>query len=712
MADPPARTDLLVISAGTVVLTFSRVHGGLVALAIADGTRFSASDTVSPALDVCLGDRGWLCERTFSRYLGHHVHSNDGGTTVAIMIGLGPLRITDRYTVTGTLIARSIEVENVSDDDHRLLGVRLSIVGLSVGGRISGIFDAPGNSVRPRVPLAIAAAQRRDVLPRRFFAPGLRAGRAFEPYPVVGEGLLALHSEDDRVALLCWYESPDDLALPQLAGDDLTLIFEHEVAAIGWLLSGARVTVGSQYLLLLHELWHTALSGYVHTRRLLSRTAPLSAPGWLHDAALYEVHPAQVGGFAALAEVLPELAALGITCVCLPSIWERTMPAGTGSDDTWLDGQLHELHGLYTLAAADAAALHDLVATAHASGLRVLLDLPLIGAAADAALVADRPTWFCHDIDGRPALRGDDAAIVPFDLTSPELQLAIVAQARHWLASLGHDGYRLVPARETSANWSVRAVARTPGLAGGLHIAEQLHTMLYTVQPDAALVADVGGAHVAQHYHAVVDELAHHQFVHAALGRLSPAELGTWLDDARRIASDQMLRICFTESRRTRTANPIAAGLRGSRISRMLLAGQVFCGYVPLLWHGQERGESGLIARLLAARAASPALRRGNVAYDMVECASDQVFAVVRQYEGETLIGIMHMGAHQRHTSLRLATAMLAEDNLCAHDLLGEPPWASSQHHAIVAGALHVELEPFAAYLLQIRRCEAEEGTQ
>ena len=112
----------------------------------------------------------------------------------------------DRYRITGTLIARRISVENVGKDEVRLQGVRLALPWARVGALETCHFDAPGTCVL-RLPLEVAAAQRLDVLPRRFFAPGLRDGRALERAPTQATGLLALHDPQTDEALLCWYYS-------------------------------------------------------------------------------------------------------------------------------------------------------------------------------------------------------------------------------------------------------------------------------------------------------------------------------------------------------------------------------------------------------------------------------------------------------------------------------------------------------------------------
>ncbi|WP_410959765.1 hypothetical protein, partial [Salmonella sp. SAL4356] len=83
------------------------------------------------------------------------------------------------------------------------------------------------------------------------------------------------------------------------------------------------------------------------------------------------------------------------------------------------------------------------------------------------------------------------------------------------------------------------------------------------------------------------------------------------------------------ESHHTRLTNPLADGLRGSRISRMLFAGMVLCGFVPLIRSGQEQEEHAFLEQVLRARAGSPALRNGTPRFNALPCSSVQVFTVL-----------------------------------------------------------------------------------
>src|SRR5205807_1380469 len=153
--------------------------------------------------------------------------------------------------------------------------------------------------------------------------------------------------------------------------------------------------------------------------------------------------------------------------------------------------------------------LRRLIESAHALGMRVLVDLPLVGCDIHARYVVEQPSWFCLDAEGQMYTGPNEPDMYFFDWANSSLQ----------------------------------------------------RYMFYQARVDFAC-----------------DELAHHHFFHTALNRMTPAELGEWLRDHGSVQPFDVVRVCFTESYNTRLLNSLADGLRGSRISRMLLAGLIFCG--------------------------------------------------------------------------------------------------------------------------------------
>jgi hypothetical protein len=573
-------------------------------------------------------------------------------------------------------------------------------------------FEAPGNNVRPHVPLQVAAAQRRGVLPRRFFAPGLREGRAIEAAPTQGPGLLAVYDSENDETLLCWYYSQVEAALPQVEGNDTAATLIHQIELADWLRSEVALTGGTQYILLLREPWPAALAAFQRTWPICGLRQLERPARWLHDATIYEVHPAQFGGFLGLAAAIPELRALGVNTLCLMPIWEFDRRKDRLWDGNWeASGDPYAVRDFEALdhTLGQRADLCALVAAAHGHGMRVVLDLPLRGCATDARYVDEHPDWFCYDEAGAIVHAPGQTAIVRFDWANRSLQDHMLGWAVDWLRSCALDGYRVIASRARLPNWARRLPYHAGASAiGVVRFLDQLRAALSEVAPDAALIGELGGPMWQTNLDLTLDELPHHMFLHMAMSRVTPAELGYWLSDHRNALPPGALRACFTESHQTRLMNPLADGLRGSRISRMLLAGMVACGFVPMIWSGQELGDERFIGRLLRMWEQQPALRYGTTHYNAVPCDSPQIFTMLRTWENDRLLGLLNVGPHRQTVAISLPvdTLGLPDGDYALHDLLDARQWDEEGQRSWRRDellSLRLTLEPFGAYCFALR---------
>lgn len=680
---------------GDLELGWSRESGAMVVMARRGGPNVLGHGPARPGLDVALGaPGGWTAARSFVRYLSHRAGPAADGVEVVVSVGLGPLKIRDRYTVRGAAVERRAELEHVGPDEQRLFGVRLLLPNARVGNPQACRLEAPGNSVRPRVALAVAAAQRRDVLPRRFFAPGVRGGGALEPAPTQGPGLLALHGGPPQQTLLCWYDSAADAALPFVEGaegwpDAVSLA--HEVALAGWLRPGERLEAGAQRLVLADEPWEQARARYLAALR-----PPAPAP-WVGDEPIYLASAADHGGLAGLAGAVPGLAALGVGALALRPVHLASR------------GQILDLERVDP-AVGDEAALRALVDAAHAAGLRVVLDLALQGCAAESRYLVERPDWFARD-DGGAFVIGPPAgaiaasahpgvAVPPgcysFDWNSDELRAYLLGWACAQRDALGLDGFRAVAPYGPALSWSRRPPLRAgDGALAPLAWLGQLRAALADRSPGPALLATLSGPAFAAVCDGLYDYPAHLMFVHMALGRLSGRELGEYLEDLRSAAPAGVARICFMESHDTCELNPLADGLRGSRISRMLQAAMALCGFVPSLWSGQEQGEEPFLRALLGLWRAEPALRRGAADFAAARCASPHVLAALREHGGRRLLCLMHSGPCPAAVDVALPGG---PPRRAPRDLLAMAPLSV----APAGEGLRLDLAPFSAYCLEL----------
>lgn len=412
-------------------------------------------------------------------------------------------------------------------------------------------------------------------------------------------------------------------------------------------------------------------------------------PPWAIDAAIYLTGAAHHGGLRRLAADLPDLADLGIDTLVLQPICRTADDGYTLINLEQIDPRL-----------GDAADARSLVAHAHGLGMRVLLDLALQGCAAESPHLSAHPEWFVRDEAGAFVVGAPAGAPAPsyhpgvaarpgcyhFDWHHPGLQRYMLDWSRRQIADLGLDGFRAVAPYSPALSWSRRA----PAAAGdGVLLPGEL---LAQLRSEVDLLGTLPGPAYAGLVDGVYDYLAHHMFIHMALRRVTPVELGLYLGDARLAQPPRPARIGFVESHDTCDLNPLADGLRGSRISRMLLAGLALCGYTPSLWSGQERGDVTFLRTLLRLWRNEPTLRHGAARYGTIACDAPDVFMVLREHAGRRLLGLLNSGPHRRGATLSVPPL--------ARDILGVAPIDLAP--TFDRANLRVRMEPFGAYCLEL----------
>lgn len=722
-------------------LSWSSEDGALRVLRRLEGLSVIGHGPAVPAVDVALGSASsWLAERSFVRYLSHHHTFEEDSAEVTIVVGLGPLVIHDVYRVTGALVTRQVMIENVSLDAVQIHGLRLLVPYARIGRAETCHFEAPSSSVRPHVPLEIAASQRRNVSPRRFFAPGLRGGSALELAPTHGPGLLVLHTPPamptaapvQAETLLCWYFSAVETALPFLEGRSRRLTTEpvavslgHEVAVAAWLNSEDRITCGTQSLLLLDKPWAQAQVQFRQSLALQGVRPPPDQPDWVRDAVIYETHPALFGGFAALTRTLPELVELGFTTLLLLPVWEFARPRERLWDGNWNhSGSPYAIRDFERIDATlgTPRELRALVDKAHNLGLRVLFDLALRGCAANSRYVQEQPHWFCRDPHGtfatmpHPLVPSISRILPPgcysFDWNNSDLHSYFAAWALDLMHRYDLDGFRVTGPYNPISNWMRRLPYHASAASMGLlPFLRRLRESLHLVKTDAALICDMHGPIYTEMHDACADYLVHHMFVYLTLNQITPAELGEYLHDHRATLPPGSTRIGFMETHDTCDVNPLADGLRGSRLSRMAIAGMIFCGFVPALWAGQERGEEMVLRELLRVWHESAELRYGETFYNAVACDSPHVFAVVRVLDGSSVLGLLNVGPHKRTVTLSLPVDLmnLADGCYHLHELISDISWTEEGRETWGRDELRqfqLTLDPYGSYCVAIEAAE------
>jgi len=696
----------LIVTLAELELEFSLDDGGLRALRRPGGPDVIGRGAPHTGVDVSLAETGWLTQRSFARYLNHFLYDIPGGVEIVIVVGLGPLKIYDRYRAVGSFITRRISIENTGDDELALCGVRLTISNACVGMPERCRFEAPANVIRPRLPIA---RLRGDPHHRHWSDTSALEIPAFALAPADAPGLLALHNDMVGETLACWYEDPSNAARPRVESDGNAVTLFHDIRIAERLRVEVALSVGVQALLLERAPWHNALPR-IHQVMTRSRANPATPPEWVADAAVFVTHPAHFGGACGLIEALDAIQRLGCTALCLLPVHDIAAPRQYTEE--WSPAQPEDLYALRSFAMlapeiGGIEGLRDVVAAAHARGMRVILDLPLSGCAADSPYVSEHPDWFCLDQSGQFIRFAGEVDTFYFDWRNDALRTYAVGELMMLMEQSGIDGFRVLVARDVPPGWPLGAAISGGSSMGVVRLIEMLYAAMRQVRPDAALVTDLAGPLLAPCRDLIIDKSAHHMFTYLAIGTLGAAEMQEWLIDNLVIGDSGGLRACFTESHHSCVSNPLADALRGSRPARMILAGMVGCGYVPLIRAGQEQepGDRDGITRLLHARARSIALRRGVIDPNGVRCDDPAVFTVLRRHPEECVVTLLNVSPLHRQVTLVLPLADLPDGDCLIDDLLDDDPPQNSTDalRRDDLAALSITLAPFAARMLALR---------
>jgi len=172
--------------------------------------------------------------------------------------------------------------------------------------------------------------------------------------------------------------------------------------------------------------------------------AAVGVPDWARGSTIYEVNVRQYsagGKFTAVTADLPRLKALGVDILWLMPIH----PIG----ERHRKGPLGSYYAVKDYRAVNPEFgteqdLRDLVAAAHAQGLRVILDWVPNHVSPDNALTKTHPEFFWRDEKGNltPPHGTDWTDVVQFDFNAPGLLDYQADVLIHWVKNFGVDGFR------------------------------------------------------------------------------------------------------------------------------------------------------------------------------------------------------------------------------------------------------------------------------
>lgn len=642
-----------------LVLGWDKAIGALIQLHPADvKENWIGHSTSSPSVELTLEDTYQLNK---TLYVCHEATVAGDAVCFTLTLRLDDLLVRDTYVVDDWLVERRIAVENTGQQELRLTAVWLNVPGACVGDPEQCLFEAPGNTVRPRVPFRVAArVHRADSAAPCEFSPGVRWERLFEGAPDSGPGILAIHNPRAQATLMTWYYSEVEPAWPLIDGSDGALTLIHKIGLADWLAPGESVSGGSQYILLHRGTWKEALAARQALYPRMGTLPPLygEPPSWVRDAVIYEVHPSQFGGFLGLAAELPRLKSLGFNTLYLLPFWSYNNLSGRMWDLNWkASGSVYAMRDFEVIepTLGTEADLKLMVDTAHSLGMRVLFDLVTQGCAHDARYVQEHPEWMARDERGELRWSHDWSDTWSFDWANPDFQNYMLDWAIRQTVKFNADGWRVDAPHDKEPNWDRRIPYHASYTSlGVLRLLERLQVELKRLGSDKVLLCELYGPVYVKSHDFCYDYLPHHAMHYLAIGKLTPWELGEWLCDHRASLPAGVVRVTFTETHDTRDTTPLALALRGSLVRCAEAALILMTGFVPMVWSGEEVGLEGYYQRLFALWHKHPILRYGEVLYNRVGCDDPNVFAIIRRFEEQAFVGLVNFSPHKKTFHLSL----------------------------------------------------------
>lgn len=351
-----------------------------------------------------------------------------------------------------------------------------------------------------------------------------------------------------------------------------------------------------------------------------STQPPFEAPAWARSATIYEVNTRQYTPAGTFRALLPELARIRATGADI--LWFMPIqPIGA----TNRKGTLGSYYSIadYTAVNPEFGTLTDfkaVVDSAHALGMKVILDWVANHTAFDHRWTREHPDWYTRRADGSISTAIDDKGketdwtdVADLDYRNRAMRAEMLRSMRWWLEQAGIDGFRCdVAGFVPSDFW---AEAREAVLA---------------VRPEAFLLAEWEDPALHASFHATYGWELHHLLNRLAKGEAGQDSLRAYLDRQRQRFPPHAFHLTFTSNHDENSWNGSEFERMGRNHQAAFVVASTLEGAFPLVYSGQEasnakrlrffdkdtidwRGASlqGFYATLAALKDSTPALHNG-----------------------------------------------------------------------------------------------------
>lgn len=295
---------------------------------------------------------------------------------------------------------------------------------------------------------------------------------------------------------------------------------------------------------------------------------------WTYDAVVYEMNVRQFtpeGTFAAAETHLPRLRDMGVDIVWLMPIH----PIGELERKGTL-GSYYAIRDYYDINPefGDMSDFERFLASAHESGLKVILDYVANHTSPDAAWVTDKPaSWYVRDENGCPAVQYDWTDIAKLNYDIPEVRSQMRDVLLFWTAK-GVDGFRCDAAKEMPDEFWTKSFAE-----------------LRRRNPDLYLLAEGEGVNFHDDgFDATYAWELHHLLNDIAQGKKSAADLKEYLAAQSETYPRSAFRLMFTSNHDENSWAGTEFERMGDAAAAMAALTYVLPQGQPLIYTGQEIG--------------------------------------------------------------------------------------------------------------------------
>jgi len=385
----------------------------------------------------------------------------------------------------------------------------------------------------------------------------------------------------------------------------------------------------------------------------------LQHPAWARNATLYQINTRQFtpeGTFRAAEAQLPRLKHLGVDILWLMPIHpigEKNRKGSLGSPYAVRD---------YLAVNPEFGTLADFkhfVATAHALGLKVILDWVGNHTAWDNVLVTQHPDWYARDEQGRftptPWYDWDD--IIDLDYDKPALRRYMTQALAYWVRETGIDGYRVDAAGLSPLDFWEQAAKTLRAIKPVFLLAEWESRDLHAKAFDATYAWSWWDAMKL-----------------IAEGRADATSLYPYYAWNRKFFPRDAYRLLYTTNHDKNAWEGTEFEIFGGAVDAVTVLSFISEG-LPLVYNGQEAGnarrlafferdpivwkdapQGELLRRLIALKKRNTALWNGAdgaVMEPVANSAPKQVFSFVRGNGRDKVLAVFNLSAQPVHVTLK-----------------------------------------------------------